>query len=176
LLSYWIPVSALAVALALAVACFVIEFRRRPFRWLLMYAALLAFQPGWDLVRQELHGGGIRVRADCGYGQRSLSLFLLGATVALLIILVRRLSVKRRSFIFGLALAFSLMCLLETSYMFLWFLVPRILEESTIFQEIHSSLFTGFGGRPMDMLVLVVICLVLYVIQRWPVRTQSHSR
>ena len=84
-----------------------------------MYAALLALQPGWHLLHwDELHDGVMHVRADCGYGNRSLSLFLLGITVALLIIVWRRPRLGRRSFVFGVVLAFTLLNIIDLLYHF----------------------------------------------------------
>ena len=158
--SYWIPVSVLGGALALAVACLVIELRRRRFRWLVVYAAVLALQPAWELLWQELYGGGIRVRADCGYSQRSLSLFLLASTIALLIIVWRHSHVQRRSFIFGLAVAFTLFSALAELFF-------RSGIRAAIPHELYASIFSGFGGEPQHFLVFVSICGVLYVVRHF---------
>lgn len=160
MLSYWIPVSALGVALALGVACFVIELRRRRFRWLVVYAALLALQPGWGLVSQELRTGLIRVRADCGYGQRSLSLFLLAAAVAVAVVAWRRPATRRRTFIFGLVVAFTFMNVLGE--LLLYSTLPPAIPH-----ELYASIFTGFGGPPLLLLLCILACAVLYVVQRF---------
>ena len=96
--SYWIAWSGLAVAAALSVACFTVEVHRRRFRWLLLYAGLVALQPGWSLLgRQELLEGVMHVRADCGFMGRALSLFLLAATLAVSVIVWQRPGLRRRT-------------------------------------------------------------------------------
>jgi hypothetical protein len=163
MLSYWIPVSALGVAVVLAMACSVIEFRRRRFRWFVVYAALLALQPGWGLLWQALSTGGIRVRADCGYSQRSLSLFLLGATIAVCVFVLQRATVRRRTFLFGFAVAFTSMSVVaELPFFGLPLPIPH---------ELEASLFTGFGGPPWFLLLLVSVCVLLFVVQRPRTRT-----
>ena len=163
MLSYWIPVSALGVAVVLGMACFVIELRRWRFRWFVVYAALIALQPGWGLLWQELSTGAIRVRADCGYSQRSLSLFLLGATIAVCVIVFQRATVRRRTFLFGLVVAFTSMSVVaELPFFGLPLPIPY---------ELEASLFTGFGGPPWFLLLLVSVCVVLFVVQRPRTRT-----
>ena len=157
--------SVLGLTLALALACFVVELRRRRFRWLVAYAALVALQPGWDLVMQELHGGGIGVRADCGYSQRALSLFLLAATIVVSVIVWRRPTVRRRTFVFGLAAAFTSMNLLAE----LLFYSSNL--RSAILYELYASIFSGFGGPPWLLAILIVVCAFLYVVHRIRPRT-----
>jgi len=139
-------------------ACFLIELRRRRFRWLVAYAALLALQPGWGLLWQELSTGTIRVRADCGYSLRALSLFLLAAAIAVCIIVLRRPTVRRRSFLFGLAVAFTGMNIVAE---LAWFGFPLPIPF-----ELEASLFTGFGGPPWFLLLLVSVCVLLFIVQR----------
>lgn len=159
--SYWIPWSGLALAVALTIACFVVELRRRNFRWLLLYSALLALQPGWHLLHwDELHDGVMHVRADCGYGDRSLSIFLVCATATLLVIAIRRPSLKRRTFLFGVVAAFTVLNLLALLIMFsgLYAAIPN---------EVYASIFTGIGGGPpQDSALFVVVCVLFYFLQR----------
>ena len=163
MLSFWIPVSALGIAVVLGMAGFVIELRRRGFRWFVVYAALLALQPGWGLLWQELSTGEIRVRADCGYSQRSLSLFLLAATIAVCVIVLRRTAVRRRTFLFGLAVGFTAMSVVaELPFFGLPLPIPY---------ELEATLFTGFGGPPWFLLLLVSVCVLLFFIQRPRTRT-----
>ena len=46
-LSYRIVYCGLALAVILALACFIFEVRRRSFHWLPLYVVALALQPGW---------------------------------------------------------------------------------------------------------------------------------
>jgi len=73
-------------------------------------------QPAWGLLSwAELHDGDRYPRGDCGYGNRSLSLFLLGITLALLIIVWRRLPLSRRSFVFGVVFALTLLNIIDVA-------------------------------------------------------------
>jgi len=158
--SYWIAWSALAFAAALSVACFGVEVRRRSLRWLLLYAGLLALQPGWSLLsREELFEGVMHVRADCGYMGRALSLFLLGATVAVSAIVWRRPALRRRTFIFGLAVAFTFMNVVGE-------LLPYSGLTLAIPHDLYASIFSGFGGPPWFLLLSIAVCALLFFVQR----------
>ena len=61
----------------------------------------------------------------------------------------------------------SLLSLLDVIYMVGgWALVPSILQKSGIFEEVRASILTGFGGGLLQPLVFLLICVVLYFIQR----------
>jgi hypothetical protein len=159
-LSYRIVYCGLLLAILLALACFVFELRHRSFRWLPFYGVALALQPGWHyLTSDELHGRVLRVRADCGYGPRSASILLLATTVALLVIIWRRSPMTRRSFFFWFALVFTVLCFASE-------LILLSGVYAAIPQELYASIFTGFGGRPQDLLVMVVVCVLLFFLQR----------
>ena len=159
--SYWIPWSALALAATLSVACFSLELRRRRFRWLLLYAGLLVLQPGWSLLsREELFEGVMHVRADCGYMGRALSLFLLAATVTVSVIVCRHPAVRRRAYIFGLAAAFTFMSVVGE-------LLPYSRLTQALPHEVYASVFSGFGGPPWFLLLCLLVCALLYVVQRF---------
>jgi hypothetical protein len=165
-LSYWITYSWLVVACLVAVTCFIVEARRRSFRWLPVYAGLLALQPGWEFLYQEFIRGNFNVRADCGYPARAQSLFLLAATIAVAVFIWRRSPLRRRSFVFGLAVALLLMSITESLYLFvLSGIIPERLQENVWFQEIHESIVSGVAG-PQQIFILIVICVLLYYLRR----------
>ncbi len=163
--SYWIPWSALAVAVALSVACLGVELRRRSLRWLVLYAGLLALQPGWSLLsREELFEGVMHVRADCGYSGRALSVFLLAASLAVAMIVFRQPGVRRRTFVFGLVAAFTFMSIVGE-----W--LPFTGLHIAVPHELYATLLSGFGGPPWFLAILIVVCASLYVVQRIRPRT-----
>ena len=162
--SYWIPWAALSAAVALGIACFAVELRRRCFRWLLLYAGLLALHPGWSLLsREELFEGVMHIRADCGYMGRALSIFLLAASLAISVIVFRHSSVRRRTFVFGFAAAFTFMSILGE-----FFDITDL--DHAIPHEVYASVFTGFGGRPHELLLFILVCVLLFVVRRFRFR------
>jgi hypothetical protein len=159
-LSYSLAYSWLAISGIVAVTCVFVEARRRSFRWLPVYAGLLALQPGWEFLYQEFIRGNFNVRADCGIPARAQSLFLLGATIAVAVIIWRRSALSRRSFVFGLAVALLLMSIVDSFYLF-------VLPHSTRIEEIRLSIAQGVTVPfPQEMIVLAVICVGLYYFRR----------
>lgn len=156
-LSYRIVYGALGLSLFGTAVCFAIEAHRRHFRWLVVYTTFLALQPGWILLSWEnLHGATLYARADCGYGLRSFSLFYLAATIALSVIVWHRLQLTRRSFVFGLAVVFTLINLTN-----LWLASSGL--SRTIPHEIYASMFAAL---PRDNFVYLIACILLYFLRR----------
>ena len=173
-LSFRIAYLALAVAIVLTLTCFVVEMRRRSFRWLAVYAALLALQPLWHVLTwEELRSGFFPVRADCGYGPRSLSLLFLAVTIAAFLVVWRRPSFGRRAFVFRVCLVFTLVSVFQLMTDFLpifsWI-------GSHVVWDVYMSIFGALGGTAVDILIYTAICVVLYTVQRFAVASSSLAR
>lgn len=168
-LSYWLAYAWLAVSCVATAACLMVESRRRSFRWAPVYAALLALQPGWEFLYQWFIRQNFNVRADCGYPARAQSLFLAAVSVAVAVIISRRLPVSRRSFAFGVAVALLLMSIADALYLFTP--VRRIFPDSTWVEEIRSSVAEGVTlPWPHQIIVLGVLCVGLYYFRRLRLR------
>jgi hypothetical protein len=167
-LSYDTTIGALAACCAVAIAAAVIEARRRDFRWLPLYGGFLALHPGWRLMWRELRDGTRSIDSDCGYGSRFTSFAVLIATVWVLVILYRRSTLSRRSFVFRGAVAFTTSHIAYLVYVF-WPTRKTFLPSwchSTWCSEAFESVTGGFGGLPQHMLGLIAKCVGLYIIQR----------
>src|SRR4051812_46198612 len=98
----------LLLAIALTAGCFALELRRGAFRWMPLYGVALALQPGWGYLVENVRGVALHARADCFDGPRATSVRLLAITIVLLVIIWRGSPITRRSFLFGVASAFTL--------------------------------------------------------------------
>jgi hypothetical protein len=71
--AYW----GIALSGAGALASFLVEWHRRRFAWLPIYALLLLPHPGWRLGWHEIRDYVRAVSSDCGYSDRFVSMHFL---------------------------------------------------------------------------------------------------
>jgi hypothetical protein len=161
--AYW----GAALSGAAALASFLVEWRRRRFSWLPIYALLLLPHPGWPLGWREIRDHVRAVSSDCGYSDRFVSMALLSATVSVLLIVLFRPRMSRRLFLVVLAasgwvlhagtFAFFRPPLLLAS----WF--PASISGSRFAEEVVPAIVFGEMQLLRCTICLTFVCAALYI-------------
>jgi len=154
-------------SIAIVIVCFVIEFRRKNFSWLAIYAPLLIFQPAWRLAWGEIKLHGLRPpSADCDFGNRGESIFLTATLLAVLLALVRG-GVSKRLFLLGLTIfcwLFNVLVLPLDVYALLNWLPPKV----------GFTIAAGAGHIISYTFALMFVSGFLYILEHFRRRAQRR--
>lgn len=162
--SYHIAYWGAGLSAAVALASFIVEFRRGRFSWLPLYAALVLPHPGWRLGWREFRDGVRAVSSDCGYGNRFIATALLVATVSVLLLVLFRPGFSRRFFLVLLAAACWALHL--ATYVFLRppvvSFLPGSIFGSKLAEEWVPAIVFGQARIFPFSIVLALLCIALY--------------
>ena len=161
--AYW----GIALSGAAALASFLVEWHRRRFAWLAIYALLLLPHPGWRLGWHEIRDHVRAVSSDCGYSDRFVSMALLAVTTSVLLIVLFRPGFNRRLFLVVLAAAgwslhFGTIVFFHPPLL-LFSRLPLSISGSPLAPEVAPAVVFGEMQLLRSIICLTFICAALYI-------------
>jgi hypothetical protein len=149
-----------ALSAALVSVSLFVEWRRKKFSWLIVYAPLLMLHPAWQLGLDEIRNGGGRVSADCFFGASGESIFLTAMLIAVVFVMFPG-GVSKRLFLLRAMLTFWTIFALQFFFITaLDKMLLRVLSHDLV-DQIDATIRAGTGYA----VILTAVCGVLYLIE-----------
>lgn len=174
--SYVIAYAMAAISTVVVLASLAIEWRRKKFSWLILYAPLLILQPAWRLAWNEIHRGWRAASADCGFGNRGESIFLM-LTFVVIFVAILRGNVTKRLFLLRLTVVCSIIygVIFVLSYTPFPFAVLSSVLSPEVAGPVWGTMAGGAWRLSSYIIVFSVICLALYLNGRFRIQEESED-